>query len=450
MKLKHETCRALIKAIDAYIAKADDDIGDELKDAGYANTDETMRRTQELEEKLAEAMNVDTEIIVEQLERSDSLDEFTRNTWNVYRDASALGDDIHEVVESSLTNLMPMLVTTYLHNTDKGLVASTLRQRTTDWIASWSQQLGAIMKLTSHDGIQSILTDAMSNGKSVADVTRELMDSGIRTNYSRARATALTEMLTAHSAANQEAMMQSPAVEGKGWRHTGSRRNKPRPNHVDMDGQVVPKDEPFDLTGADGGSYKPMYPRDTNLPAKERVNCHCIHQPIVSEEVLGLPLSERKKLQQQAIDEDDKKWAVELDEQNKAKAGLTVFGIPVNALLPNANGGILKPNRVIHGRKIDMNGGEPNEVVDLVTGNGGIKRHIFNDQGVCVLRIDNNDHFRPKYHPFGNGGAHYHRSILDDNGLFVKPEEKAKCLTAKMRRLCKDIIKEYSDVIKAG
>jgi len=39
-------------------------------------------------------------------------------------------------------------------------------------------------------------------------------------------------------------------------------------------------------------------------------------------EILSLPLEERQKLQQQAIDEMDDDWEAELDAQNKAKAGI--------------------------------------------------------------------------------------------------------------------------------
>lgn len=447
--MKHEECcRRLIKAIDAYIAKQDDDISDSLDDEGYVDADWTMEQAQDLEDNLAAAMNVDTGIIAEQLEQSESLEDFIVRTWEVYQTASALADDIQEVVHGKLTGVLSKLVTDYLHQSDMELMASVLRARTVGWAAAWSEELGQIMKLNSHQYIGSILTSALANGKSVAWATQEIMDAGIRKDYWRARSTALTEMLTAHSVAAEEALQQSPAVSDKEWRHTGSRRNKPRPNHVAMDGQVVPKDQPFELDGADGGSYRPMYPRDTSLPASERVNCHCIHRGIVSEDVLGLSLEERKKRQQAAIDADDKRWAVELDEQNRAKSGLSNYGTPVNSLLPNANGGILKPTRTTHERKIDMNGGKPNEIVDIITGKGGIKRHFFNEDGVCVLRIDNNDHGEKLDQPYGNGGAHYHRSILDENGKF-DTFAKGKCITAKMRRLCKNIITEYADVIKS-
>lgn len=90
----------------------------------------------------------------------------------------------------------------------------------------------------------------------------------------------------------------------------------------DMDGVRVPKGQPFTLIGADGNTYYPMTPRDVCLPPRESVNCHCLLQPVVSEEVLGLSLEERQALQAQAIAEDDGEWEKELDAQNKARAGI--------------------------------------------------------------------------------------------------------------------------------
>ena len=107
--MTHDTCQALIKAIDAYIAKKDDDLSDELKDAGYVDPKETVGDAEELEEQLAEAMDMDTEIIAEQLEQADSLDEFIENTWEVYREASALADDIQDIVQNGLSAVIPRL-----------------------------------------------------------------------------------------------------------------------------------------------------------------------------------------------------------------------------------------------------------------------------------------------------------------------------------------------------
>ena len=90
-----------------------------------------------------------------------------------------------------------------------------------------------------------------------------------------------------------------------------------------MHGQRVPAAAVYKLEGADGNTYYPLYPRDTTeLPPGERVNCHCLSQPIVSEEVLGLSIEERRRLQAEAIEADNGEWEKELDAQNKAKAGI--------------------------------------------------------------------------------------------------------------------------------
>jgi hypothetical protein len=178
------------------------------------------------------------------------------------------------------------------------------------------------MQLNSHKEIERILEKGLAEGSGITEFTRAILDSGIRDEYYKARRVAVTEVLRAHSVAQQEAYMQSPAVSEKMWKHTGEYRNEPRQNHVDMDGQRVPVGEPFELIGADGGTYEPMYPRDTTLPPEESINCHCISQPVVSEEILGLPLEERQRLQQEAIDAMDDEWEKELDAQNKAKAGI--------------------------------------------------------------------------------------------------------------------------------
>jgi uncharacterized protein with gpF-like domain len=116
--------------------------------------------------------------------------------------------------------------------------------------------------------------------------------------------------------------MQSPAVKQKLWRHSGSYHNTPRENHEDMDGQVVDKADTFTLIGADGGVYYPRYPRDPDLPPGETINCHCIDEPVVDDDVFGLSLEERQALQQRAIDAMDDDWEAALDAENRAKAGI--------------------------------------------------------------------------------------------------------------------------------
>lgn len=315
-------CQPLIKAIDAYLAKADGDLADALEAEGYAEPQATIDYMQGIEDDVAEALVDETDYFVAEAEKAADLETFAADIWPRVKLNDRLKAKLATVFTESLSEFMPEFVGYYIAQTDRNLKLEVVSKRTTAWVKSWSEQLGEIMQLNSHKEIETILTKGLKEGTGIASFTREILDSGIRDEYYKARRVALTEVLGAHSVAQQEAFMQSPAVAEKAWKHTGAYRNEPRQNHVDMDGQRVAKDAPFTLTGIKGGTYEPMYPRDVILPPEERINCHCICQPVVNEDILGLPLEERQRLQQEAVDKMDDEWERELDARNKAKAGI--------------------------------------------------------------------------------------------------------------------------------
>ena len=315
-------CQPLIKAINAYLAKADGDLADALKAEGYAEPQATIGYMQDIEDDVAEALVEETDYFLAEAEKAADLETFAADIWPRVKLNDRLKAKLATVFTEHLSEFMPEFVAYYIAQTDRSLKLEVVSKRTVAWVESWSEQLGEIMQLNSHKEIETILTKGLKDGTGIASFTREILDSGIRDEYYKARRVALTEVLGAHSVAQQEAFMQSPAVVDKAWKHTGAYRNEPRQNHVDMDGQRVPKDAPFTLTGIKGGTYEPMYPRDVILPPEERINCHCICQPVVSEDILGLPLEERQRLQQEAIDTMDDAWERELDARNKAKAGI--------------------------------------------------------------------------------------------------------------------------------
>lgn len=315
-------CSPVIKAIDAYLAKAEDDLADALGEEGYAKPKKTIRYLREIEDSVAEALTEETDYFLAEAEKAADLETFAEDIWPKVKLNDTLKGKLATVFTESLTEFLPEFVGYYIAQTDRSLKLEVVSKRTMAWVKSWSEQLGEIMQLNSHNEIENILTKGLQEGSSIATFTRAILDSGIRDEYYKARRVAITEVLTAHRAAQQEAFMQSPAVVEKAWKHTGEYRNEPRQNHVEMDGKRVPKEEPFELKGADGETYYPMFPGDTTLPPGERINCHCIDQPIVSEDVLGLPLEERQRLQQEAIDNMDEEWERELDARNRAKAGI--------------------------------------------------------------------------------------------------------------------------------
>nr|UWI04082.1 MAG: minor capsid protein 2 [Bacteriophage sp.] len=315
-------CGPLIKAIDAYIKKADGELSDALDDEGYAKPKKTVEYIADMEEQVAEALTAETDYFLEAAKGAVDLETFAADIWPDVKLSDELMSKLATIFTELLDKFMPEFTGYYIKQTDRELKLKQVSKRTTAWVKTWSKQLGEIMKLNSHKEIEDILKKGLENGDSIATFTRNILDSGIRDEYYKARRVAVTEVLRAHSVAQQEAFMQSPSVEQKMWKHTGSYRNDPRRNHQDMDGQIVPVNEPFKLDGIKGGTYYPMYPRDSSLPPEESINCHCISQPVVNEDVLGLSIEERRKLQQQAIDEMDDEWEKELDAQNKAKAGI--------------------------------------------------------------------------------------------------------------------------------
>ena len=314
-------CFALLKAIDAYLVKVDDNLTDALEAAGFVDTGDLVADINDIESAIARASKRETRFIKRRLRAAPDLAAFAED-WGAIKDLDTIDEALSAIFRNKFNAIMTKTATSYLTSIDSELMVSSLSQRTVDWVQDWSVNLGRLMKLSTHNAIDTLLVDNLRDGNSVAEFTRALQNSGIRDEYSRARAVALTELLRAHSVAQQEAIIQNPAVDNKRWVHTGTYRNVPRANHVDIDGQIVRKDQPFALFGEDGNMYYPMYPRCTSLPVGETVNCHCIHQAIVNESVLGLSLEERQELQARAIEADNGLWERELSARNRALAGI--------------------------------------------------------------------------------------------------------------------------------
>lgn len=180
---------------------------------------------------------------------------------------------------------------------DKDVQFNKLSPRTLKWIEDTSDHLAEVMNLTSYDAVQRALKRGLEEGKGIPSIVRELSQLP-EFDEVRARRTAQTEILAANAHSQHEAYNQSPAVKGKRWKHSGARGIDPRPAHVLLSGTIKKLDEKFNVNG-----YYGMYPRDWELPAKERVNCHCTIGPVVDENILKLPPDEKKKLHEQRMEE---------------------------------------------------------------------------------------------------------------------------------------------------
>lgn len=321
-------CSELINAIDAYIAKADEKLSDALEKAGFAEPEETVKHIENLEEQLAEVFTEQsadfTELINRAKENGIEVEEVLDKQFTDFKANDKTRDRLFRIFFEDFSEYIPVLANVYMSQLDSELIVEQISQKTSGWITQWSIELSNLMHLSSHKELEDILVKGLKNGKGIDDISRGILESGIRDEFYKARRAALTETLRAHSFSREESIQQCPAAEFKEWVHSGSYRIEPRPNHVAMSGQIVSKDRNFRLRGADGITYLADFPRDPFLPPGESINCHCIHRGIVSKEILGLPLEERQRLQQLAIEEMDENWLKEIDEENKKKAGIEV------------------------------------------------------------------------------------------------------------------------------
>ncbi|MGI8305110.1 MULTISPECIES: phage minor head protein [Bacillus cereus group] len=217
--------------------------------------------------------------------------------------ADTFAKSLSKAARKFLDYTMKDMTTAFMNAIDPDIQFNIFSKRTTNWINSWSDELGKIMKINSHKAVERILNDGLEKGKGIKEIARELAKLP-EFDRKRARRTAVTETLAACSASQLESYRQSPAVTGKKWRHSGSKGITPRENHVEYDGTVVPVEEEFELP--DSGE-RCMFPRDSSLSAKERVECHCVMSPAVDNDILGLSEEEKQKIREETLKELNKK-----------------------------------------------------------------------------------------------------------------------------------------------
>ncbi|ETT85610.1 MULTISPECIES: phage minor head protein [Bacillus] len=217
--------------------------------------------------------------------------------------ADTFATSLSKAARKFLDYTMKDMTKAFMDAIDPDIQFKVFSKRTTKWIDNWSDELGKIMQINSHKAVERILKEGMEKGKGIREIARELAKLP-EFDRKRAKTTAQTEVLAACSASQFESYRQSPAVTGKKWRHSGAKNNQPRDNHVAYDGTTVPVEDEFELPGS---GEKCMFPRDSSLSAKERVNCKCVLQPAVDNNILGLSEEEKQKIREETLKEVNKK-----------------------------------------------------------------------------------------------------------------------------------------------
>ena len=176
-------CGPLLKAIDAYIQKADDGLADALGAEGYIKPKKTLKYAQDIEDSVAEALLEETDYILAEAEKAVDLETFAADVWPGVKLNDAAKSKLATVFTERLGEFLPEYIGYYIAQTDRGLKLTQVSKRTLAWVKTWSKDLGEIMQLNSHKEIESILEKGLADGSGIAEFTRAILDSGIRDEY---------------------------------------------------------------------------------------------------------------------------------------------------------------------------------------------------------------------------------------------------------------------------
>jgi hypothetical protein len=293
--------QTLFKSLEQVIKTEDDELKKKMPKE-LEGVDDIIDAVNEYEKKLAKILKAQrkhfTKGINDKVAKAISLKGLFKFVTETLFSSDPTAEAVKKMTEDFLNKTVKNMTTFTMDIIDKDISFNTFSDRTTEWISSWSEELGDLMQLTSHNAVERVLDNALKEGKSIQKVVEEL-EVLPQFDRLRARRTAITEILTANSVSQLEAYRQSPSVKKKRWTHSGTRRIDPREYHMNtLDGQEIDVNEDFDVDGQPA-----QHPRDTRLSASERVECHCVLQPVVDSDILGLSKEEKEKIREEALPE---------------------------------------------------------------------------------------------------------------------------------------------------
>ncbi|TDQ35272.1 phage minor head protein [Aureibacillus halotolerans] len=291
----------LLEKMQAFILKAEDDPIEDVPE--FPGLEKLGDIIEDYEKAVAKLLRRQRKYFLDEMKSFVSKDGETLAALLVYFQTNLFAaDEFTEGMAEESKAFFEMttdeVATMVMDAVDKDIPYEEASNMTKQWIEEWSEELAALMVLNTNTAIEQVLSNAIDEDLSINQVELRLKDLP-EFSRTRARTTAITEMLTAASQGQDEAYRQSPAVSKKRWRHSGKKKNQARDNHVRMDGLEVDTDAEFSIASS---SETARYPRDTKLSAKERVRCKCIIQPVVDEDVLGLSVEEREEIRREVME----------------------------------------------------------------------------------------------------------------------------------------------------
>ena len=254
-------------------------------------------------------------------------------------------------------------------------------------------------------------------GEGLEDIAKRLRKVA-EMSANQARTHARTAMTGAQNAGRIEGYHRAEEMGiklEKEWLATLDKRT--RHAHAALDGKHVPVDEPFQ---SELGEI--MYPGDPGARPANVYNCRCT---LISR-LLEYP-SENAKRRPNLQELGDALVQKPIKDMTYAEWAKWKAEKP----LKNAAG------HVIIKAKKTATKGMPNAITQIEGVRGGITRNYYDQSGVWVKQITNNDHGNPKQHPWGKNGEHAHDIIWEGGQIVTRPH----------REMTEDERKENADIL---
>lgn len=90
-------CGPLIKAIDAYLAKAENDLYEQLTMEGYLKAKESLNTVDEIEEVVTKLLEDNADDLLKELADAIDLETFFKDNWPKFKNKSKLAQDLFDV-----------------------------------------------------------------------------------------------------------------------------------------------------------------------------------------------------------------------------------------------------------------------------------------------------------------------------------------------------------------
>jgi uncharacterized protein with gpF-like domain len=152
-------------------------------------------------------------------------------------------------------------------------------QDTLDFIARRQNLLSNVPEEI-FDTIRNEISTGLNAGESIRDLSKRISNAFDEIGKTRAQLIAQTETAAAYSFAGDKAA-RAGGVPYKKWLHSVISK-VPRPDHLAIDGLIVPMDEPYPV-----GDPPLMYPHAPDGAAEDVINCRCLSIPVTEADYLA-------------------------------------------------------------------------------------------------------------------------------------------------------------------